>query len=126
MKAKYLVKTLIAGMMLSACGPKDEQRYIIDMKADNKIAYHSVKDSNNVHVMLFKKIKGEVNFYPYIRVGDTIQGFDLGERVSTSLILTPCGYESAISTVNGKTFHILEEIAKRDSIIRSMRQAKVK
>ncbi|MBD5388843.1 hypothetical protein HDR63_01135 [bacterium] len=134
MNTKYLIKTLIAGMMLAACG-EFEKSYIVTDKADNKIVYHPIEDSTDLHVMSFDSLPESTgNFYPYIRVGDTIEG---PHTYLDEVMAKPgfqCGFfpRSTISRLNGKYYNTVlknakrdREIAKRDSIIHSM-QEKVK
>lgn len=115
---------------------KDEKKkYVITAKADKKIIYTSIEDTADLHVMEFRESDTDLLLYNYIDIGDTIDGNVA--RLSQPTIMSSKSirgksndfYPLVISHVNGKDIDAVKkqvaynaEIARRDSIIREMKQ----
>lgn len=114
----------IMGFMLAflpSFDKTDDSGYIVTDKGANTIAYYSIKNPADMHVM---KFTDTISFYPYINVGDTISGVHrhIDRKVAPSDYTTNHGTHQVITSVNGKSLYEWREIARRDSIIRTMRQ----
>lgn len=112
------------GIALSFLAGREEPRdleYVVTDKGAGKIAYYSIDNPANSHVMEFKDT---VSFYPYVNVGDTITGWQrfIDKKMAPAEHTTNYGTHQVIYTVNGRDLSEVREIARRDSILRTMRQ----
>jgi len=139
----------IAAMLLTYvfCARKENSKnvstYVVTDKGAQKIAYTSIENANDVHVMEFGAFDTDSLLYKNINVGDTIVGSK--SRLDKPIVPASCdqiGYLSLygaddyshtrdypIYTVNRKTLREIREkhmrdsvIAKRDSILHVMKQ----
>ncbi len=112
---------------LSLCDAK-ERDYIVFGKSDKKIAYRDISNPHNIHVMTFDADTGRMapGFYPYINIGDTITGaaHAMDAPFVSSQIIggRPPVHTYAIRRLNGKQLREIQQIACRDSILRTMNQ----
>ncbi|MBD5391585.1 hypothetical protein HDR66_02145 [bacterium] len=103
-------------------------KYIVTEKGENKIAYRSMYNPYDAHVMTFDgdTIWPDGGWYPYINVGDTISGpsnvmnAETAESVCYHGLRVPIR-TMTIETVNGHALSKVRKIARRDSIMKEMK-----
>lgn len=125
-----LILITVVSLGITNLFSSESNQYIVTDKSNNKILYRLAGNPNYIYTMTFDDdiVFQNGGFYPYINIGDTIDGNT--SAMSCNLINRSWYYQgffppvkrSAIVRVNGRNFYELRETARRDSLIREMKQ----
>lgn len=106
-----------------------EGSYIVTAKGANKIKYYPITGTKDLHIMNFDgdTVFAKGGWYPYINVGDTIQGQVryMNEPTVDSWYYASVRFLTPVTTIqklNGKGLDDIRKIAHRDSLMREMKQ----